>query len=246
MAWNWLRRSIWPRVGLTLLGLLVIGALLSYAGIIWPNSWFVGHDSTQGFDVSSYQKQIDWKEVAQTGTYSFVFIKATEGRTYQDAYFQANWRGAKEQGLLRGAYHFYTEYLTGAEQANNYIHMVPKEAGMLPPVLDLEVTGKDQKKMLHEIQVFLDMLEQHYGLKPIIYTDFDRYEQYIKGHFENYSIWFRNIIYPVQWSNIPNWSFWQYSNRGHVPGISGFVDLNMFSGKRDQLKALTQQTFSQH
>jgi len=59
-----------------------------------------------------------------------VFIKATEGKDYQDAYFQANWRGTKEHGLLRGAYHFYAEHNSGAEQANNYISIVPKEAGM--------------------------------------------------------------------------------------------------------------------
>jgi len=58
-------------------------------------------------------------------------------------------------GLLRGAYHFYAEHNSGAEQANNYISIVPKEAGMLPPVLDLEVSGKDHKVMLREIKCFL-------------------------------------------------------------------------------------------
>lgn len=241
-AGKFLRRSVW-RVVPVLLCLLTV-AILWYTGIIWPNSWLVSKNSVQGLDVSSYQKQIDWERVAQTGKYTFVFIKATEGITYQDAYFQTNWRGAKEQGLLRGAYHFYTVSLSGAEQADNYIHMVPKEAGMLPPVLDLEVSGKDHQAMLHEISVFLQRLEHHYGMKPIIYTDLNRYAEYIKGHFEEYAIWIGEALFPIQWSGVPNWTFWQYCDRGYVPGISEPVDLNVFSAGRDKLHELIYQAIS--
>ncbi|EFH88112.1 glycoside hydrolase family 25 [Ktedonobacter racemifer DSM 44963] len=239
---EFLRRRVW-RVVLVLFCLLIV-AILLYTGIIWPNSWFVSKNNVQGLDVSSYQKQIDWKRVAQTGRYTFVFIKATEGKTYQDAYFRANWRGAKEQGLLRGAYHFYTASLNGAEQADNYINMVPKEAGMLPPVLDLEVSGKDRQAMLQEINVFLQRLEHHYGMKPIIYTDLTRYAEYIKGHFEDYVIWIGEALFPIQWSNVTNWAFWQYCDRGHVPGISEPVDLNVFSAGRDKLLELAYQSIS--
>jgi lysozyme len=231
-----LKRRFFP-VLLALLCLLTL-VVLSYTGIIWPNALFAWNYSVRGLDVSSYQEQIDWKSVAQTGQYTFVFIKATEGKNYKDAYFQANWRGTKEQGLLRGAYHFYTDYRTGTEQATNYMSMVPKEAGMLPPVLDLEVSGKDPSVMLREIKLFLDQLEQHYGMKPVIYTDHDRYAEYIKGNFEDYAIWIRDVLTPVHWSNVKNWTFWQYCNRGRVPGISGFVDLNVFYGERSQLDKL--------
>jgi lysozyme len=241
-TWELLKRRSLP-VLLALLSLLTLVILL-YTGIIWPNALFVSQYSMRGIDVSSYQKLIDWKRVAQTGTYTFAFIKATEGTTYQDAYFQTNWRGAKAQGLLRGAYHFYLASLTGAEQADNYITMVPKEAGMLPPVLDLEVSGKDRKAMLREINVFLDRLEYHYGMKPIIYTDLDRYAEYIKGHFEAYPIWIGEALFPIQWSHIPRWTFWQYCDRGHVPGISEPVDLNVFSAGRDKLNELAYQSLS--
>jgi lysozyme len=233
---NFLRR-MW-RVVLALLCLLTVATLI-YTGTIWPNAWFVSKTSIQGFDVSNYQKQIDWKRVAQTGKYSFVFIKATEGTRYQDAYFQANWRGAREQRLLRGAYHFYTADLTGAEQADNYISIVPKEAGMLPPVLDLEVSGKDHRAMLYEISAFLNRLEHHYGMKPIIYTDLNHYTEYIKGQFEDYTIWIGEAFFPIQWSNVTHWTFWQYCDRGHISGIPQPVDLNAFYGDRDRLNALT-------
>ncbi|GHO45928.1 GH25 family lysozyme [Ktedonospora formicarum] len=241
-AREFLKRRVW-RVGLVLLCLLTV-PILWYTGIIWPNSWFVLSNNVQGLDVSSYQKQIDWKHVAQTGRFTFVFIKATEGKTYQDAYFQANWRGAKDQGLLRGAYHFYIASLSGAEQADNYIHVVPKEAGMLPPVLDLEVSAKDRQVTLREITVFLNRLEHYYGMKPIIYTDLTRYAEFVKGHFEEYPLWIGEALFPIQWSNVTNWTFWQYCDRGHVPGISEPVDLDVFSAGRDKLHELVYRSIS--
>jgi lysozyme len=233
---NRLKSRLWP-VLLVLLCLLMLFILL-YTGIIWPNYLFAAKYSVQGIDVSNYQKSIDWRSVAQTGKYTFVFIKATEGRTYKDAYFQANWRETKEYGLLRGAYHFYTPYLTGAEQADNYISVVPKEAGMLPPVLDLEQSGKNRKVMLREIRVFLDRLEQYYGMKPVIYTDQERYAEYIKGNFEGYAVWIGDALTPVQWSGVNNWAFWQYCDRGHVAGIADFVDLDVFYGGINKLKEM--------
>jgi len=228
--WKFPRR-IWSAL-LALLCLLIVIVLL-YTGVIWPNYAFVSNYRVRGIDVSSYQKRIDWKSVARTGMYTFVFIKATEGETYKDAYFQANWRETKEEGLLRGAYHFYTANLPGVEQADNYISVVPKEAGMLPPVLDLEVSGKDHQVMVREIKAFLDRLEQYYGMKPIIYTDLKRYTEYIKGNFANYATWIGDVLTPPQWRQVTGWAFWQYCDRGHVAGIPAWVDLDVFYGDRD-------------
>ncbi|EFH80554.1 GH25 family lysozyme [Ktedonobacter racemifer] len=223
---------------LPFLCLLSLGLLL-YTGLLWPNALFASSYQVRGLDVSSYQQKIDWKLVSQTGTYTFVFMKATEGKYYKDPFFQANWQGARTYGILRGAYHYYTEYRTGAEQADNYISVVPKEADMLPPVLDLEVSGPDHAIMLQEIKVFLDRIEAYYGVKPIIYTDHTRYDEYIKGNFTNYAIWIHDILIPAQWSQRNGWTFWQYSNRGHIPGVPGFVDLNVFFGDKAKLQELT-------
>jgi lysozyme len=234
-----LKRRLLPALCVCL-GILIFSTLL-YTGTIWPNALFAANYHVLGIDVSSYQKNVDWKSVAHTGEYTFAFIKATEGTTYQDAYFQENWRETRENGLLRSAYHFYITSVTGAEQADNYISLVPREVGMLPPVLDLEVTGPDHTAMLREIRVFLERLEHYYGLKPIIYVDHDRYAEYIKGNFDNYAIWIRDIILPPQWTETQNWTFWQYNSRGHVPGIAGYVDLNAFYGEKEQISRLLKQ-----
>ena len=223
------------RVVLVVFACLVALGILLYSGVIWPNGIFVSSYAVRGIDISSYQHQIDWKSVAESGSYTFAYIKATEGTTYRDAYFQANWRETKANGILRGAYHFFIADESGAAQAQNYISMVPKETGMLPPMLDLEVTGKDSAAMLREVQIFLDTLTRYYGVKPLIYTDIARYTAYIKGHFEDYPLTIRDVITPIQWRSINRWTFWQYDDRGHVSGIFGYVDLDAFYGSREQL-----------
>jgi lysozyme len=227
------KKRLWP-ILLILLCLLTLATLL-YSGLISFNSLFISNYSVRGIDVSSYQQRINWQSVARSGQYSFVFIKATEGETYRDPYFRANWRGARSNGLPHGAYHFYTPSLPGAAQADNFISAVPAESGMLPPVLDLEVSSQNRALTLREVKTFLAHLQERYRMQPIIYTDLARYSEYIKGNLENYPIWIGDALTPPQWSSINNWTFWQYSDRGHAPGISTFVDLDVFSGPRNKL-----------
>lgn len=107
---------------------------------------------------------------------------------------------------------------------------------------NMEVTGKDHAGMLHEIKAFLDRLEHFYGRKPLIYTDHERYTTYVQGHFDDYPLTIRDVITPVQWSSVKKWTFWQYTDRAHVPGIVGFVDVNAFYGQKEQLKTLINST----
>ena len=59
----------------------------------------------RGIDVSHYQGNINWSKVATSGI-KFACAKATEGITYVDPSFSANWVGMKSVGLTRCAYHF--------------------------------------------------------------------------------------------------------------------------------------------
>jgi hypothetical protein len=73
-----------------------------------------------GVDVSNHQGEIDWSALAGSNV-AFAYIKATEGGDFRDRRFQLNWDGAKRAGLARGAYHFFTQCRSGAEQARNFI-----------------------------------------------------------------------------------------------------------------------------
>src|SRR5262245_21030770 len=93
-----------------------------------------------GVDVSNHQGDINWPALARNHV-AFAYIKATEGGDFRDKRFQLNWEGAKRAGLVRGAYHFFKQCRSGAEQAKNFIATVPREHGALPPVIDAEHMG---------------------------------------------------------------------------------------------------------
>ncbi len=101
--------------------------------------------SVHGVDVSRWQGDIDWATLRDQGA-NFAYIKATDGGDHLDPMFMSNWRQAKEAGLKRGAYHFFYWCRTAGEQADWFIRNVPKEAGALPPVIDVEWNGESSCK----------------------------------------------------------------------------------------------------
>lgn len=216
----------------------VIAVVLCYFGILWPNSFFADKYLVQGIDVSNYQKEIDWKQVAANKKINFVFIKATEGNDYQDKYFKKNWEAASQVQLYKGAYHYFTTKSSGKEQAENFIKVVPLEKGCLPPVIDIEENGLHKETFKKELTDFIKLLEEKYKQKPILYVVYPLYDEYIRGDFKQYPIWIRDIVKPPKLSDKKQWLFWQYCNRGRIEGISTYVDLNVFDGDTSKLKSL--------
>ena len=198
--------------------------------------------AVHGIDVSKYQGEIDWRKVKRGGV-AFAYIKATEGGDRIDDGYSNHWRGAKAAGIPRGAYHFYYFCRPAIEQAQWFIRHVPKERGMLPPVLDMEwnhASPSCKKRpapavVRSEMKIFLDALERHYGKRPVIYTTPDFYEHNIAGHFRGETFWLRTVkahprvTYPGR-----NWAFWQYTGTGVVPGVAGDTDINAFAGSASE------------
>ena len=132
-----------------------------------------GH-SVYGIDVSRHQGDIDWERLS-TGHHpdapiSFVYIKASEGSDFKDVKFKENFENARKHGFVRGAYHYFSTTSSGLSQANLFISMVKLRKGDLPPVLDIEEKPKNKKKYIEEVKVWLKKVEEHYGVKPIIYA----------------------------------------------------------------------------
>ncbi len=196
-----------------------------------------------GIDVSKYQQRINWEMVremeAEDIRIGFAFIKATEGLGNMDAQFRRNWEKAGEAGLPRGAYHFFLAPKSGAEQAENFIRRVELGPGDLPPVLDVEQTyGVSAEKLRAGVQAFLDRVEAHYGVKPIIYTNVDFYNKYLSRDFDDYPLWVAHYLRKDRPRIARNWAFWQYSETGNVNGIRGKVDFNVFNGDSTEFRDL--------
>lgn len=196
-----------------------------------------------GIDVSKYQGAIDWPEVRSMEIkgikIGFCFIKATEGVNDTDRRFARNWRWSKQVGIPRGAYHFFNPYRSGTEQANNFISTVSLEKGDLPPVLDIEQAGSVSKLQLQQrVADWLKKVEQHYGVKPVIYSGADFYEQYLAGHCDDYPFWIAHYLVREKPRARRNWHFWQHNETGRVNGIDARVDYNVFNGDSAAFKKL--------
>ncbi len=204
-----------------------------------------------GIDVSYWNAGIDWPKVRATGQ-RFVFVKATEGETYSDPTFDDNWLGAKSAGLLRGAYCFFRPKSDPQKQAERFVNYVKSmnDNGELPPALDLEAAdGQSKDKIIARAKVWLDLVEQALGRRPIIYSGY----YFLQDNFsepgggppawtKDYTLWLSQ--YPSQYNPgmqpiLPNgwfkWTFWQYSETGTVNGINAKVDLDLFNGTLEEL-----------
>ena len=225
--------------------LILMAAAAVFAGLLWTRVIKLNHPKgLKGADVSSYQGQTDWAELSKH--MDFVFVKATEGSSSTDEMFIHNFTGAKEAGLVTGAYHFFSFDSAGSTQAENFINAIDSTGqadGMLPPVIDVELYGeytdnpKPADEAVPEIKAMISALEERYGAKPIIYTTFKTRSRY-KEAFEGCMLWERNVFFrPLH----NDWIFWQYSDREKFEGYDGdeeFIDMNVFAGSREELDAL--------
>ncbi len=223
---------------------LGLGAALIFSKTIKLNPYLVSQYPLKGIDVSHYQGQIDWKRLEQQEI-DFAFIKATEGSSYVDECFTANWQAAEQTKLYIGAYHFFSFDSEGQTQADWYIQTVGELKGKLAPVVDVEYYADkeadppEKEQVVQELGELLRILEDHYQIKPIIYTTYKVYHRYIEEDFKEYPLWIRNVYYSPQLDMRGEWEFWQYTDRAVLKGYKGtekFIDLNVFAGTQEQLK----------
>lgn len=195
-----------------------------------------------GIDISEYQNRINWDILSdlETGNpIEFIFIRATAGSNKTDSKFCKYWEKARETNMYQGAYHYYRPNENSIEQANNYIKTVKLKRGDFPPVLDIEKLPRHQSidSLKVGLKRWLKKVENHYGVKPIIYSSESYYNDFLKDDFEEYPFWVAN--YTAFYYDInSNWSMWQISENAKIEGIRGRVDINVFNGTTSDLKAL--------
>ncbi|GAB1646359.1 GH25 family lysozyme [Krasilnikovia sp. MM14-A1259] len=208
-----------------------------------------------GIDVSRYQPSIDWSRVASAG-YRFAYIAAADG-TVQNPYFAQQMTGAKNAGLLRGAY-FFAEpvFEAGATHAGMFLDQVGYRADgwSLPPVLDVEQNpyqgacdGLSSTAWINYIAGFGSTVKSRTGQDVVIYASPNFWRDCVADttrFSETNPLWIAH--YGVSAPSIPGgwpWqTFWQYTSTGTVPGISGSVDLDVFNGSYSQLKKFAPST----
>lgn len=207
----------------------------------------IGHRTVEslqvkGVDVSAYQGEIDWETLAAEDI-EFAFIKATEGSSFKDRFFEKNIENIKKTELAAGAYHFLSFESDGKSQAENFISSVEKESIELPPVIDLELYGDYSKnppptaKVRKILDEMIKELYVEYGRYPIIYTNRRAYLLYVSGEYNECDLWICDIIKRPSLPDGRVWKFWQYSHTEKLPGYSGeeeYIDMNVFYGSKKE------------
>lgn len=213
-----------------------------------PGARYEVGDHVYGIDVSNHNGVIDWEKLElyadSTGHVSgklksspyrqpilFAFIKSTEGADWYAHTFERNYAEAKRTGVRCGAYHFLR--LSDIDgQIKNFIKHTKYEPGDLPPVLDMELANSEMRryhaKAVDYAHKWLDAIEKHYGVKPILYTYDSYYNDYLKGRgFDDYD-YFIARYNPTTMPRVPHLEIWQFSEHGRAGGIKKFVDLDIY------------------
>jgi Lyzozyme M1 (1,4-beta-N-acetylmuramidase) len=111
----------------------------------------------------------------------------------------------------------------------------------LPPVLDVEHKPKNQTDNEFKASVleWLDIVEKHYNVKPIIYTYYKFKTRYLNDSiFDQYPYWIAHYyVDSVEYKG--PWKFWQHTDVGRLPGIKGNVDFDIYNGSYYDLRQMT-------
>lgn len=210
-----------------------------YGDVAYPEGYEI-----HGIDISHYQGEIDWNQLDEAlierCPVRFIVIKATEGTNNLDESFKENFFKVRDNGFIRGAYHFWSTKSTAADQAEYFLKNVHLEDGDLPPILDVEKKGNiSNAQFKKDILTWLHIVEKAYNVKPIIYTYYKFKMQYLNDKiFDQYPYWIAHYyVDSIEYKG--KWKFWQHTDAGRLPGIKGYVDFDIYNGSYYDLRKLT-------
>lgn len=186
-----------------------------------------------GIDVSKHQGVINWEELRKNSKIQFVYIKATEGSNHVDARYKQNFAAARKHGFKVGSYHYFTDLSSARMQFQNFINIVNPEEQDLLPVIDVEKRDRWTPQQLRDsVKVFADLIEDYYGVKPVIYTFETFFNRNLGLAFDKYPIFIAKYPKGQEQPNINGvkWILWQFSESGKFAGVKdNLVDMSRFN-----------------
>jgi lysozyme len=219
-------------IGFILVLVLILFFYKNYFNSLVP--FISSNYKIRGIDISHHNQVYDWDLVKSKNT--FCIMKATEGNKMNDPKFNNSWKIAKNINLTRGAYHFFKSNSSAELQFENYRNSVKLTTNDMPPILDVEDDNID----MDQVNKWLSLAENYYGVKPIIYASNNYYIRYMQGKVNNYPVW---LYFNTRYKLRPKFEsnevlFLQYSQHGKVNGINGDVDLDLFLGDKESFNKL--------
>lgn len=186
-----------------------------------------------GIDLSRYQGDVFWETVGENTKMAYVYLKATEGGDRIDPKFERNIELAHRHGLKVGSYHFFRPKTPLQKQLDNFTaQCLPGEQDLIP-MIDVETTGgMPSNQFCDSLMTFLWMVEKHYHQKPLVYTFRNFYNWHLVGRLNDYQLMVAMYLdeEPVL-ADERDITLWQYTGKGRIVGINGFVDKSRFLGR---------------
>ncbi|HEX8059083.1 MAG TPA: glycoside hydrolase family 25 protein [Novosphingobium sp.] len=207
------RRS--SRTQLRLLGAALL-ILLIGGGYGW---WHLHHwrperavFRVQGVEIGAEDGNVDWKAVKAVGA-DFVYIDASASAFARDPSFIDNLAGARGARLQVGALHRYDPCQPADKQAANFVTVVPRDATMLPPAVELDRLADDcpvkvsDAAIESELTTFLNQVETHTGKAALLKVT-ERFENryHIAGRIDR-NLWLVRNRFQPDYAGRP-WTLW--------------------------------------
>lgn len=164
---------------------------------------------------------------------AYVYLKATEGGDNIDEKYEYNIELAQKHGIKVGSYHFFRPKTDLKKQLENFKAQCRPKNQDLIPMIDIETkSGLSTDEFCDSLFKFLDMVEKTYKQKPLLYTFTNFYNNYLLGKINDYKIMIAQYTKrePVL-KDDRDITMWQYTGKGHIDGVNGFVDKSRFMGK---------------
>ena len=219
--------------------LLVMASLAINANAQLQNPYLSCEDScthVHGIDLSHYQGEVFWQTIGENTNMAYVYLKATEGGDNVDPRYERNIDLAHRHGLKVGTYHFFRPKTPLSLQLKNFKTQCLAAEQDLIPMLDVETTGGlSQQAFCDSLASFLQMLEQTYHQKPLVYTFRNFYNKHLKGLLDDYQLMVAMYAdEPPVPDDRRDYTLWQYTSKGRIVGISGHVDKSRLMGRHTQ------------
>lgn len=214
--------------------LIVLACALCPFGANAQEGYYIQCEDTcnhiHGIDISHYQGQVFWEVIGENSKMAYVYIKASEGGDRIDPRYERNIQLAHQYGLKVGSYHFFRPKTNLAKQLENFMTQCRPGDQDLIPMIDVETkSGLSTPEFRDSLTKFITLVEEAYKQKPLIYTFTNFYNAHMQGAIDGYPLMIAqyNAVEP-ELKDGRDITMWQYTGKGRINGINGFVDKSRF------------------
>ena len=170
----------------------------------------------QGVEVSSAHGAINWKALKATGA-NFAYLDASASAFARDPAFVTNLEEARAAKLQVGAVHRYDPCQPAQSQAANFATVVPRDARMLPPAVDLDMLADEcpikvsDAAVESELMTFLNQIETHTGKATILKISSAFEDRYHLASAIDRNVWLVRNRFQPDYAGRP-WTMWSASS----------------------------------